>query len=80
VMHRDVAVAGVYQGRKRVTLTYGVIDRTRQILWVVTGEEKVKALWNSKKVTSLFRADGFAGTGRSCLPMKLRRVSGRETS
>src|SRR5215831_9164010 len=44
VMDRDVAITGVYQGRKRMTLTYAVINRARQILWVVTGEEKVKPL------------------------------------
>jgi 6-phosphogluconolactonase len=44
VMDRDVAITGVYQGRIRMTLTYPVINRARQILWVVTGSEKVKAL------------------------------------
>jgi len=43
VMDRDVAITGVYQGRQRMTLTYPVINRARQILWVVTGSEKVKA-------------------------------------
>jgi 6-phosphogluconolactonase len=28
-----------------MTLTYPVINRARQILWVVTGSEKVKALF-----------------------------------
>jgi len=45
VADRDVAITGMYQGRKRITLTYPVINRARQILWVVTGSEKVKALW-----------------------------------
>lgn len=41
----DVApTAGTYQGRRRLTLTYPIIDRARQILWVVTGAEKVAAL------------------------------------
>jgi 6-phosphogluconolactonase len=44
VSDRDVAITGVYQGRKRMTLTYPVINRARQILWVVTGSEKVKSL------------------------------------
>lgn len=44
VTDRDVAVTGVYMGRQRMTLTYPVINRARQILWVVTGAEKVKAL------------------------------------
>jgi 6-phosphogluconolactonase len=42
---KDVAITGTYQGRKRITLTYPVINRARQILWVVTGSEKAKALW-----------------------------------
>ena len=45
VTDRDVAITGVYQGHKRMTLTYPVINRARQILWVVTGSEKVKALF-----------------------------------
>ena len=49
VTDRDVAVTGVYQGRNRMTLTYPVINRARQILWVVTGEEKVKALSQLEK-------------------------------
>ena len=41
----DVAITGgTYQGRRRMTLTYPVLDRARQILWVVTGAEKVDAL------------------------------------
>jgi 6-phosphogluconolactonase len=41
---RDVAVTGEYQGRRRMTLTYPAINRARQILWLVTGEDKVDAL------------------------------------
>ena len=44
VMDRDVALTGIYQGRRRMTLTYPIINRSRQILWVVTGEEKGAAL------------------------------------
>jgi 6-phosphogluconolactonase len=41
----DVALtSGTYQNRRRMTLTYPVLDRARQILWVVTGAEKVDAL------------------------------------
>lgn len=41
VTDRDVAVTGVYQGRRRLTLTYPVINRARGILWLVTGSKKV---------------------------------------
>ena len=44
VCDRDVAVTGLYQGRRRMTLTYPAINRARQVLWVVTGAEKVQML------------------------------------
>ncbi len=40
----DVALTGVYQGRRRMTLTYPVLNRSRRILWVVTGSEKAGML------------------------------------
>src|ERR1700686_243935 len=40
----DVAVTGIYQGRRRMTLTYPMINRARRVLWVVTGSEKVQML------------------------------------
>jgi 6-phosphogluconolactonase len=40
----DVAMTGIYQGRRRMTLTYPMINRSRQILWVVTGNEKAQML------------------------------------
>ncbi|HUO28920.1 MAG TPA: 6-phosphogluconolactonase [Bryobacteraceae bacterium] len=40
----DVAVTGVYQGRRRMTLTYPVLNRARRVLWIVTGGEKVEML------------------------------------
>jgi 6-phosphogluconolactonase len=44
VQDADVAVTGVYQGRRRMTLTYPMINRARRVLWVVTGSEKVQML------------------------------------
>ena len=44
VADADVAVTGVYQGRRRMTLTYPAIDRARRILWLVTGGEKAAML------------------------------------
>ncbi|MGD0570159.1 MAG: 6-phosphogluconolactonase [Candidatus Sulfotelmatobacter sp.] len=44
VTNADVAVTGIYQGRRRMTLTYPVINRARRILWLVTGKEKVAML------------------------------------
>jgi len=40
----DVTMTGVYQGRRRMTLTYPAIERSRKVLWVVTGGEKAGML------------------------------------
>jgi 6-phosphogluconolactonase/glucosamine-6-phosphate isomerase/deaminase len=40
----DVALTRPYQGRRRMTLTYSIINRSRSVLWVVTGSEKARAL------------------------------------
>jgi 6-phosphogluconolactonase len=44
VTDADVALAGPYQGRRRMTLTYPAINRARRILWVVTGADKTAML------------------------------------
>ncbi|HVM59323.1 MAG TPA: 6-phosphogluconolactonase [Verrucomicrobiae bacterium] len=44
VTDRDVAVTGIYQGRRRMTLTYPMLNRSRRILWLVTGAEKAGML------------------------------------
>jgi len=44
VTTEEVALTGVYQGRRRMTLTYPIINRSRHILWLVTGSEKVGML------------------------------------
>jgi 6-phosphogluconolactonase/glucosamine-6-phosphate isomerase/deaminase len=43
VTNADVAITGVYQGRRRMTLTYPAINRSRRILWLVSGKDKVSA-------------------------------------
>jgi 6-phosphogluconolactonase len=40
----DVAVTGPYQGRRRMTLTFPIINRSRFVLWLVTGAEKAATL------------------------------------
>jgi 6-phosphogluconolactonase len=44
VLDRDVALTGVYMKRRRMTLTYPILNRSRCILWVVTGADKVAML------------------------------------
>jgi 6-phosphogluconolactonase len=44
VTQADVATTGVYQGRRRMTLTFPMLNRARRVLWVVTGGEKVQML------------------------------------
>jgi 6-phosphogluconolactonase len=43
-MNTDVALTGVYMGRRRMTLTYPILNRSRRILFLVTGKEKVEML------------------------------------
>jgi 6-phosphogluconolactonase len=44
VIDADVALTGVYQGRRRMTLTYPIINRSRRVLWLVTGSDKAGML------------------------------------
>lgn len=44
VTNRLVALTGVYQGRRRMTLTYPLLERAPNVLWLVTGADKTDAL------------------------------------
>jgi len=44
VTDAEVALAGPYQGHRRMTLTFPAIDRARRVLWVVTGAGKAAML------------------------------------
>ncbi len=44
VVAADVAISGLYQGRRRMTLTFPIINRSRRVLWLVTGSGKAEAL------------------------------------
>ena len=44
VTDRDVRVTQPYKGRRRMTLTYPVLNRALQVMWLVTGADKVEAL------------------------------------
>jgi 6-phosphogluconolactonase len=75
---RDVAVTGMYQGRQRMTLTYPALNRSRDILWVVTGTEKVPML------KRLLDGDASIPAGRirrdSTLILADRAAAGEERS
>ena len=44
VVDRDIALSGVYMKRRRMTLTYPILNRSRRILWVVT--ERIYPRWS----------------------------------
>ncbi len=44
VIDAEVAVTGVFHGRRRMTLTYRIIDRARRVLWLIDGTEKAEML------------------------------------
>jgi 6-phosphogluconolactonase len=44
VQDADIGVTGPYQMRRRMTLTFPVLNRARRLLWVVTGSEKAEML------------------------------------
>lgn len=54
----DVALTNIYKGRRRMTLTYPVLNRARRILWLVTGADKAVML------TRLCQSDHTIPAGR----------------
>jgi 6-phosphogluconolactonase len=58
VSDADVGLTDSYAGARRMTLTYPVINRSRQVLWVVTGSEKAEML------VRLYRGDLSIPAGR----------------
>jgi 6-phosphogluconolactonase len=58
VVDRDIGLTGIYMGRRRMTLTYPILNRSRRILWLVTGAEK------SDMLARLAKADPSIPAGR----------------
>jgi 6-phosphogluconolactonase len=58
VVDADVALTAVYQGRRRMTLTYPIINRSRRVLWLVTGKDK------AEMVGRLYAGDTSIPAGR----------------
>src|SRR2546429_4962044 len=58
VTDADVALTGVYQGRRRMTSTYPVLNRSRRIVWLVTGRDKADML------ARLYKGDDSIPAGR----------------
>ena len=58
VTDADVALTGLYQGRRRMTLTYPALNRARRVLWLITGEDKAAML------VRLYRGDPAIPAGR----------------
>ena len=58
VADADVALTASYQGRRRMTLTYPVLNRSRRVLWLVTGRDK------AEMVGRLFAGDASIPAGR----------------
>jgi 6-phosphogluconolactonase len=44
VKDAEVALTATYHDRRRMTLTYSIINRSRRVLWLVTGSEKAGVL------------------------------------
>ncbi|MBU6221889.1 MAG: 6-phosphogluconolactonase [Planctomycetes bacterium] len=55
---RDVAICGVYQNRRRMTLTFPLLDRAREILWLATGASK------APMIARLLAGDALIPAGR----------------
>ena len=65
VVDRDVVVTGEYRGRRRMTLAYPALGRSRRVLWLITGADKAPML------PRLLRADPSIPAGRVDAPEQL---------
>lgn len=70
VVDADVTVTGPYQGRRRMTLTYPILNRSRRVLWLVTGSDK------AEMVSRLCAGDPSIPAGRVS-PVRARLLADR---
>jgi 6-phosphogluconolactonase len=77
----DVGISGAYQGVRRMTLTYRVLNAARHRLWLVTGEDKaraLRALWDGDEASPAGRVAREAAfvfadaAAAAALPAELR--------
>ena len=61
VTDADVALTASYMGRRRMTLTYPMLNRARHVLWLATGADKRamvhKAAWPAMRSIPAGRVD-----------------------
>jgi 6-phosphogluconolactonase len=60
ITNADVALTEIYEGRQRMTLTYPMLNRSRRILWLITGNDKAEILLR------LRNGDATIPAGRIC--------------
>jgi 6-phosphogluconolactonase len=80
VEDRDVAITGPYQDRRRMTITYPVINRARALLWVVTGADKPDALRSLREGDQAIPAGRITSAGKAWLLADVAASTGSESA
>ena len=44
VIDQDIAISNEYKGRKRITMTRPILERAREQIWLVAGDEKKESV------------------------------------
>ena len=78
VKDADVALTGPYQGRRRMTLTYPVLNRARRVLWLITGEDKAGMLPRLQRGDTAIPAGEFDRITHWC--WQTRRPHGKHSA
>ena len=75
VTDADVAVTGPYQGRRRMTLTYPIINRSRRVLWLVTGARRPQCSCACATAIDPFQPRRSSGSGIAARGPRSRRAA-----